>query len=34
MSNSLNPKLYEPEVEAIATRDGYGAGLVALGEGR
>lgn len=28
----LNPKLYDPEVEQIATRDGYGEGLVALGE--
>lgn len=28
----LNPKLYESEIEQVATRDGYGDGLVALGE--
>ena len=33
MSNvNLNPKLYDSEVEQIATRDGYGDGLVELGE--
>ncbi len=33
MSNpNLNPKLFDPEVEQVATRDGYGEGLVALGE--
>ncbi|MEX0621868.1 MAG: transketolase family protein [Candidatus Woykebacteria bacterium] len=31
-SVKLNPKLFDPEVEAIPTRDGYGEGLVALGE--
>ena len=30
--NKLNPKLHDSEVEQIATRDGYGEGLVALGE--
>src|SRR4030042_2350398 len=29
---SLNPKLFDPEVEAVPTRFGYGDGLVALGE--
>ena len=29
---TLNPKLYNTEVEQIATRDGYGQGLVSLGE--
>jgi len=29
---NLNPKLHESELEQIATRDGYGEGLVALGE--
>ena len=28
----LNQKLFDPEVEAIPTRDGYGEGVVALGE--
>jgi transketolase len=28
----LNPKLFDREVEAIPTRDGYGEGVVALGE--
>lgn len=28
----LNPKLFDPEVEQVPTRDGYGEGLVALGE--
>lgn len=28
----LNPKLFDAEVEQVATRDGYGTGLVALGE--
>lgn len=28
----LNPKLYEADVEQVPTRDGYGQGLVALGE--
>ena len=28
----LNPKLYDEEVERIAARDGYGQGLVRLGE--
>src|SRR3990170_6814301 len=28
----LNPKLYDPEVEQVPTRNGYGEGLVALGE--
>lgn len=28
----LNPKLFDPEVEQIPTRNGYGEGLVALGE--
>ena len=28
----LNPKLFDPEVEQIPTRDGYGEGVVALGE--
>ncbi len=32
MSNSLNPKLFDEGVELVATRDGYGEGLVALGE--
>lgn len=32
MSNKLNPKLFDKEVELIATRDGYGEGLVKLGE--
>lgn len=33
MSNvKLNPKLFDPEVEQIPTRDGYGEGVVALGE--
>src|SRR3990172_9338885 len=31
MSN-LNPKLFDPEVEQVPTRDGYGQGVVALGE--
>lgn len=31
MSNYLNPKLYEKEVELLPTRDGYGRGLVTLG---
>lgn len=29
---NLNPKLFEPDVEQIPTRDGYGEGLVSLGE--
>ena len=29
---NLNPKLFDSEVEQVATRDGYGEGLVALGE--
>jgi transketolase len=29
---NLNPKLFDPEVEQIPTRDGYGEGVVALGE--
>src|SRR3989304_8121844 len=28
----LNPKLFDPEVEQVPTRDGYGQGVVALGE--
>jgi len=28
----LNPKLYDPQVEQVPTRFGYGEGLVALGE--
>lgn len=28
----LNPKLFDPEVEQIPTRNGYGEGVVALGE--
>src|SRR3990172_4346439 len=28
----LNPKLYDPEVEQVPTRDGYGEGVVELGE--
>jgi len=32
MSNNLNPKLFEKDVELVPTRDGYGEGLVALGE--
>src|SRR3972149_7839712 len=28
----LNPKLFDPEVEQVPTRDGYGKGLVELGE--
>jgi transketolase len=28
----LNPKLYDPEVEQVPTRQGYGEGLVVLGE--
>lgn len=28
----LNPKLYDPEVEQVPTRDGYGDGVVELGE--
>ncbi len=28
----LNPKLFDEEVERVATRDGYGQGLVRLGE--
>src|SRR4030067_1484762 len=32
MSTQLNPKLYDPEVEQVPTRDGYGQGVVALGE--
>ncbi|MEX0616382.1 MAG: transketolase family protein [Candidatus Woykebacteria bacterium] len=28
----LNPKLYDSEVEQVPTRDGYGDGVVALGE--
>lgn len=31
MPSNLNPKLYEKEVEMVASRDGYGQGLVALG---
>ena len=30
--SKLNPKLFDPEVEQIPTRDGYGEGLVELGE--
>ncbi|MDP2671707.1 MAG: transketolase C-terminal domain-containing protein [bacterium] len=30
--NNLNPKLFAPEVEQAATRDGYGQGLMELGE--
>ena len=29
---NLNPKLFDPEVEQVPTRFGYGDGLVALGE--
>ena len=29
---NLNPKLFEGEVEQVPTRDGYGQGVVALGE--
>jgi len=29
---NLNPKLYDPEVEQVPTRDGYGDGVVELGE--
>jgi len=29
---NLNPKLYDPEVEQVPTRQGYGEGLVVLGE--
>src|SRR3989304_4691335 len=29
---SLNPKLFDPEVEQVPTRFGYGDGLVTLGE--
>ena len=33
MSNiNLNPKLFDEDVEQVPTRDGYGQGLVALGE--
>ena len=32
MSTQLNPKLFDPEVEQVPTRDGYGEGVVALGE--
>ncbi len=32
MSINLNPKLFDKEVEQVPTRDGYGSGLVALGE--
>lgn len=32
MSNNLNPKIFDKDVELVATRDGYGEGLVALGE--
>lgn len=32
MSNRLNPELFEKGVKLVATRDGYGEGLVALGE--
>ena len=32
MSSNLNPKLFDKEVEQVPTRDGYGSGLVALGE--
>ena len=28
----LNPKLFDPDVEQKATRDGYGEGLVIAGE--
>src|SRR3990172_59939 len=31
-SARLNPKLFDPEVEQVPTRDGYGQGVVALGE--
>lgn len=30
--NKLNPKLFDKDVERVATRQGYGEGLVALGE--
>lgn len=29
---NLNPKLFDPEVEQVPTRNGYGEGLVVLGE--
>src|SRR3972149_3491669 len=29
---NLNPKLYDPEAEQVPTRDGYGDGVVELGE--
>ncbi|KKU02873.1 MAG: Transketolase central region [Microgenomates group bacterium GW2011_GWC1_47_20] len=33
MTKSLNPKLFDKDVEMVPTRDGYGEGLVELGAG-
>src|SRR4030067_3156680 len=32
MNKNLNPKLFDKEVEMVATRDGYGEALLELGE--